>query len=206
MFCAVSRALRADHGARSTSSGWSIAHCSTCMPPSEPPIAAEQPLDRRGGRSSAPVHRDEVGAPCSSGKRRPYGSPVAGSRRGRARSCPGSRRGGWRRRRRSGRCRAACPGRSGCPTSRGARGSPWWPAACASPVSAWQTKTALDAVGVELAVGLVGDLDGPELRAGFEHQRVVARRRATTRCVSTRPSERSTLPGTAVTSALRRDR
>ena len=25
-------------------------------------------------------------------------------------------------------------------------GSPWWPAACASPVSAWQTKTAFDAV------------------------------------------------------------
>ena len=24
-------------------------------------------------------------------------------------------------------------------------GSPWWPAACASPVSAWQTKTPLDA-------------------------------------------------------------
>ena len=39
MFCAVSRALAQTSTARSISVGWSSAHCSACMPPSEPPIA-----------------------------------------------------------------------------------------------------------------------------------------------------------------------
>ena len=40
MFCALSRALAQISTARSTSCGWSSAHCSACIPPSEPPIAA----------------------------------------------------------------------------------------------------------------------------------------------------------------------
>ena len=40
MFCAVSFALAQISTARSTSCGWSSAHCSACIPPSEPPIAA----------------------------------------------------------------------------------------------------------------------------------------------------------------------
>ena len=40
MFCAVRRALAQTSTARSISAGWSSAHCSACIPPSEPPIAA----------------------------------------------------------------------------------------------------------------------------------------------------------------------
>ena len=49
----------------------------------------------------------------------------------------------------------------------------WAFATCWSPVSAWQTSTALERVGVERAVGLVGDLPGRERDAGIEQQRLV---------------------------------
>ena len=42
----------------------------------------------------------------------------------------------------------------------------WGLATCWSPVSAWQIRMALERVGVQRAVGLVGDLPGREHRAG----------------------------------------
>ena len=53
MFWALSRALAQIATARSTSSGASSAHCSACMPPSEPPIAVcsrSTPRRRRSAR------------------------------------------------------------------------------------------------------------------------------------------------------------
>ena len=49
----------------------------------------------------------------------------------------------------------------------------WTLATCWSPVSAWQTRTALRALGVERAVGLVGDLERRERDAGIELERLV---------------------------------
>ena len=40
MFCAVRRLDAAKISARPMSSGWLSAHCSTCMPPSDPPTTA----------------------------------------------------------------------------------------------------------------------------------------------------------------------
>ena len=91
-----------------SSCGWSIAHCSTCMPPSEPPIAASGRWTPRWA-SSAPVDAHEVG----DGEER-EAQPVRPARRRirrrRARRAAGSRRAGWRRPRRSGRCRRGLPG------------------------------------------------------------------------------------------------
>ena len=100
---------RRSRGPRPSSSGWSSAHCSTCMPPSEPPIARERPLDAevREQARGARVTRSRT---VQSGKRRPYGSPVAGIDRATGRSCPGSRRAGSRRRRSSRSVSSGLPG------------------------------------------------------------------------------------------------
>ena len=39
MFCAESRDDEATTTAAAISCGWSMTHCSTCMPPSDPPMA-----------------------------------------------------------------------------------------------------------------------------------------------------------------------
>ena len=49
----------------------------------------------------------------------------------------------------------------------------WTLATCWSPVSAWQISTALLRVGVERAVGLVGDLERRQFDAGIELERLV---------------------------------
>ncbi len=46
-------------------------------------------------------------------------------------------------------------------------------ATCWSPVSAWQTRMALERGGVQRAVGAVGDLERCQRDAGVEHQRLV---------------------------------
>ena len=46
-------------------------------------------------------------------------------------------------------------------------------ATCWSPVSAWQTRMALDLSALSVAVGLVGDLEGRQHHAGVERKRLV---------------------------------
>ena len=46
-------------------------------------------------------------------------------------------------------------------------------ATCWSPVSAWQTRMALERVGIEFAVGLIGDLERRKIDAAIELQRLV---------------------------------
>ena len=59
MFCADSRLLAATTTALPTSSGASSAHCSACIPPSEPPItASSRSIPRCAGQRA--VHGDEV--------------------------------------------------------------------------------------------------------------------------------------------------
>ena len=83
----------------------------------------------------------------TTGKRRavrPAGRP---DRATPGRSSPGSRRARWRTRRSTGRCRAAARVRRRPPTSPGVGWpGPAGPAAWLSPVQAWQTRTALEAV------------------------------------------------------------
>ena len=112
MFCALSRALAQTSTARSISSGASSAHCSACMPPSEPPTAACSRSHAEVAQQRA-VHGDEV---ADGEQREVQAVRLAGRgvRSTTARSCPGSRRAGSRRSRRSGRCRPACRGRRAC--------------------------------------------------------------------------------------------
>ena len=53
MFWAERRVETQTSTACPSSPGWSIAHCSTCIPPSEPPIAACGPLDAEVGEQPA---------------------------------------------------------------------------------------------------------------------------------------------------------
>ena len=77
MFCAVSRAEAQTSTPRSTSPGWSIAHCSTCMPPREPPIApCTRVIPSWASRRWCTVTRSET---VKCGNRSPYGRPVDGS-------------------------------------------------------------------------------------------------------------------------------
>ena len=200
MFCAVSRALAQIIEARAEVVG-------VVDRPLQHLHAAERAADRRERpldaevREQPPVHRDEVGT-VNSGNRRPYGSPVAGSRRGRARSCPGSRRAGSRRRRRT------------VGVERLARADQVVPPAAAVGVAvvAGGVRVAgqrvadedgVGAVGVERAVRLVGDLHRSQRRAGVEHERVGSSE-SDDPLVSTRPTERSALAGTAVTCSATR--
>ena len=130
-----------------TRSGIATAHSSARIPPIEPPTHAGPAVDARARRPAPP-------RPAPGRRRSPRGtaSPT-GRRPGRgttAPSSPGSRRARWRRRRRTGRCPAARPGRSARPTSPavGCPG-PAGPTTWLSPVSACSTSTALPPSGGE---------------------------------------------------------
>ena len=133
MFCALSRALAQMTAARSISSGASSAHCSACIPPSDPPTAAcsrSTPSVRSSARCTVLRSRTVI-----RGKSRPYGSPVAGSiDDGPVVPWQPPRRFAHTTKKRS--VSTARPG----PTSVLHQS-----AASASPVSAWQMSTALPA-------------------------------------------------------------
>ena len=121
---------------------------------------AVQPRRSRGGRAGAGA-RVTRSATVKWGKRRPYGLPVAGSmEEGPVVPRQPPSRFGQITNRRS--VSSGLPGPISVSHQPGRSGSPWCPAACASPVSAWQTKTAFERVRGERAVGLVGDLDRGE--------------------------------------------
>ena len=106
------------------------------------------------------------------GNREPYGRPSSGAATP-GRSSPGTRRARWSRRRTSGRCRSAGPGRPSPPTSP-ASGGPARPAggvAVTGPRVAQQH--GVRAVGVERAPRLVGDGDVAQRRAAVERERMV---------------------------------
>ena len=184
MFWAERRAEAAITIAPSSSPGWSSAHCSDLHP-------AERAADRRAEAADPemaderPVDGDEVGD-GEEGEAQAVGSAGGGVGRLADPSSPGSRRGCSSRRRRGGPCRAGAPGRSALSHQPRRRGSPWWPAAWASPVSAWQTYTAFERPGVQRAVGLVRDLDGREPSTPESRRSGSSRSNRTTRCVCDR--------------------
>ncbi len=77
MFCAESRLDAQITSAAPSSPGASSDHWSACMPPSDPPTAARGRSTPRC-RTSARCTRTRSDT-VNSGKRRPYGRPVAGS-------------------------------------------------------------------------------------------------------------------------------
>ena len=138
MFCAVSRALEQIIRPARMSCGWSIAHCSTCMPPSDPPMApARVPISRCASSLRCTRTRSDT---VNSGNRRPYGSPVAGLMEA-GPVVPWQPPSRFAETTKNRSVSTALPGPISVSHQPTRDGSPWCPAAWASPVSAWQTKT-----------------------------------------------------------------
>ena len=142
------------------------------MPPIDPPITLSHWLHAEvvGQRGLVPHHVADRSRPGTAGR-------TAGRSPGRSttgRSCPGSRRGRWRTRRSSGRCRARSPGPT-MPSHQPGVGwpGPMGPATWLSPVQAWQTRMAFDAVASSVAPGLVGDGHVAQQAAAVEGERAV---------------------------------
>ena len=108
---------------------WAVAAAQVAMGTSDadpvgehhPPLEHLHPAHRAADHAGPPVDAERVGQPGLHphhvADRSPPGSASRSGRAGRAaatpgRWCPGSRRGRWRTRRTSGRCRWPCPGRS----------------------------------------------------------------------------------------------
>ena len=141
MFWAERRDDEQMTSAASISSGWSITHCSTCMPPSDPPIAAaRRSMPRCASSARCTSTRSRT---VNSGKVSPYGRPVAGSSDDGpvVPWQPPSRLAHTTKKRSVSTAR---PGPIRLSHQPRRSGSPWWPAACASPVRAWQMKTAFE--------------------------------------------------------------
>ena len=143
MFCAVRRPDAAITAALSSSAGYSSAHCRACMPPSEPPTTACSRLMPRCATSARCTVTKS--ATSSSGKSSPQGLPVAGLiELGPVVPWQPPSRFAVITNQRS--VSIALPGPIMVSHQPGRRSPSCQPAECASPVRAWQMKTALDAV------------------------------------------------------------
>ena len=147
----------------SIASGYATAHSRACIPPSEPPLAANtrsMPSSRRNARCAR-----TMSPTVTTGKSPPYGRPVRGfvefgpveprqlpmrllqttKWRSVSNALPGPIMPSHQPR--PERPRSAAPMPS---TVVGASGSSLQPAACASPESAWQTSTTLSFAGASV--------------------------------------------------------